>query len=133
MSGRLCFVFNMNFCLMLLCLTYRLSFSRLFSTDCQSSESTSENDTTEVSRNIILLPWYQFGVQSSLWLIILKNIIHIEFSGIQSKWRDICRRNAGLCKQQPNLAPIQRERERVILRWKYLEDSRWSKLWKYKR
>ena len=36
---------------------------------------------------------------------------------------DICRRNAGLCKQQPNLAPIQRERERVISRWKYHEDS----------
>ena len=38
--------------------------------------------------------------------------------------RDICRRNAGFCKQQPNLTPIQRERERVILRWKYHEDSR---------
>ena len=40
------------------------------------------------------------------------------------KKRDICRRNAGLCKQEPNIAPIQRERERVILRWKYHEDSR---------
>ena len=42
---------------------------------------------------------------------------------IELLYRDICRRNAGLCKQQPNLAPIQRERERVILRWKYHEDS----------
>ena len=29
-------------------------------------------------------------------------------------FEDICRRKAGLCKQEPNLAPIQRERERVI-------------------
>ena len=42
-----------------------------------------------------------------------KGIEHFILYPHKSRFRDICRLNAGSCKQQPNLAPIQSKVESV--------------------
>ena len=56
--------------------------------------------------------------------MILRTVRYLHYDHLGAKkrsktvfnHRDICRRNAGSCEQQPNLAPIQCEHERVSLK-----------------
>ena len=52
----------------------------------------------------------------NLWTINKISQVELKIFRRRLKIRDICRRNAGLCKQQPNLAPIQCDHERVIFK-----------------